>query len=129
MTGPVVHWEIGAQDAARLRRFYSDLFGWRITGDEEYGLVEREDGGIGGGIMQTSAGTPGYVTVYIGVDDLAAAIDRAIELGGTQIVEPRPISGFGSFAMIADPEGHTIGLMAETPTPPDPSTTSEVQSS
>ena len=33
MARPVVHWEIGAQDAVRLRRFYAALFDWEFTGD------------------------------------------------------------------------------------------------
>jgi len=38
MTHPVVHWEIGANDAAKLNDFYSKLFGWTIdTGMPGYG--------------------------------------------------------------------------------------------
>ena len=42
MTQPVVHWEIGARDAAKLRRFYAALFDWEITGDaDRFEATER----------------------------------------------------------------------------------------
>jgi len=115
MARPVVHWEIGAQDAVRLRRFYAALFDWELTGDPDYGLVAPSDGGIGGGILQTRQGMPSYVSFYVGVDDLEAVLERAASLGGRTLVAPMPIQGIGSFAMFSDPEGNAIGIMAETP--------------
>ena len=91
MTQPVVHWEIGARDAAKLRRFYAALFDWEITGDADYGLVAPADGGIGGGILQTRQGMPSYVTFYVGVHDLDASLERAASLGGRTLVTPMPI--------------------------------------
>lgn len=119
MTQPVVHWEIGARDAAKLRRFYAALFDWEITGDADYGLVAPADGGIGGGILQTRQGMPSYVTLYVGVDDLEASLERAASLGGRTLVTPMPIQGIGAFAMFSDPEGNAIGIMAESPDQPD----------
>lgn len=115
MARPVVHWEIGARDAAALRRFYAALFDWDITGDADYGLIAPADGGIGGGIMQTRQGMPPYLTLYVGVDDLEASLERAASLGGRTLVIPTPITGIGAFAMFSDPEGNTIGLMKEAP--------------
>jgi len=44
MTGAVVHFEITGTDGAKLRSFYSDLFGWKINADNPmgYGIVESE---------------------------------------------------------------------------------------
>ena len=119
MARPVIHWEIGARDAAELRRFYAALFDWDITGDAEYGLVSPVDGGIGGGILQTSQDMPSYVTFYVGVDDMESVLARAADLGGTALVTPTPIPGIGAFAMFSDPEGNVIGLMTEAPDQPD----------
>jgi len=118
MARPVIHWEIGASDAAELRRFYAALFDWDITGDAEYGLVSPVDGGIGGGILQTHQGMPSYMTFYVGVDDLEAALARAADLGGTTLVTPTSIPGIGAFAMFSDPEGNVIGIMTESPDQP-----------
>lgn len=112
MTHPVVHWEIGGQDAKRLRAFYAEMFGWRIDEqDPEYGLVETGDG-VGGGIMQTPPDMPPYVTIYVQVPDLDAALRRAAELGGRPVKEPTPIENVGAFALFQDPEGNLIGLLA-----------------
>ena len=118
MARPVIHWEIGGRDAAKLRRFYAALFDWQITGDAEYGLVSPSDGGIGGGILQTREGMPSYVAFYVGVDDLEETLGHAASLGGSTIVPPTAIPGIGAFAMVADPEGNVIGLMTELPGQP-----------
>jgi hypothetical protein len=56
---------------------------------------------------------PPYLTFYVAVDDLAAALVKAESLGGKTIVPPTPIPNVGAFAMFEDPEGHMIGLMKE----------------
>lgn len=113
MGRPVVHFEIGSRDAARGRRFYSELFDWDIEMDRQgYGLVKPQDGeGIGGGIMTTPPGVPPYVTVYVEVDDLEKTLEWAEMLGGHKVTPPMPIPGVGSFAMLADPDGNVIGLL------------------
>jgi len=115
MASPVVHWEIGGRDAAKLEAFYSKLFGWNInTENPEYGMVDPgSDGGIGGGIMQAHGDVPPYVTIYVHVEDLAASLAKAGELGGVTIKPPEPIPGVGSFALFQDPEGNVIGLLSD----------------
>jgi len=113
MDHPVVHWEIGAKDANALQGFYAELFNWKVdTGNPQYAMVNTGgSGGINGGIMQTKEGMPSWVTFYVHVDDLQAYLDRAARLGGKMVVPPTPIPDVGAFAMFADPEGHTIGLL------------------
>lgn len=116
MTNAVVHFEIGAQDAAKIRRFYTELFGWEFdTSDPGYGVVDDTDGGIGGGIMQIRENIPPYVTFYVATDDLSETLTRAEELGGARVLGPRPIPNVGEFAMFEDPEGHLIGLIKTEP--------------
>lgn len=114
MPQPVVHFEIAGADGERLRTFYRELFGWRPEpGGPGYWLVGAEDGGIGGGLMETANAMPNYVTVYVQVADLQASIARATELGGTVVVRPTVIPGVGRFAMFNDPEGNLIGMIAD----------------
>jgi hypothetical protein len=111
MTHPVVHWEIGGRDVDALRRFYGDLFGWKIDPvDPEYGLVETGDG-MGGGIMRSRPGVPPHVTIYVEVDDIRSALDRVDELGGIPLSGPLPIENVGDFGLVRDPEGNIIGLL------------------
>jgi len=119
MGQPVVHFEIMGTDAKALRAFYSGLFDWRVDTDNpmDYGMVDREsnvnaDGvGIGGGIGAMPGGEQGYVTVYIEVPDVEAALAKAESLGGTRLMGPeQPMEGL-EIGLFADPEGHPVGVV------------------
>ena len=119
MGQPVVHFEIMGTDLGKLRSFYSGLFGWEIDADNpmNYGMVDREgnvtpDGiGIGGGIGEMPDGAPGYVTVYIEVPDVEAALAKAESLGGSRLMGPQqPMDGL-VIGLFADPEGHPVGVV------------------
>jgi predicted enzyme related to lactoylglutathione lyase len=116
MGNPVVFFEVLGKDGKKLRRFYSDLFGWafnEIGGDEaafDYGLVAAEEQGIEGGVGTTPEGSPGHVTFYVGTDDVAESLERARSLGGSALMPPMELPGGGTIGLFTDPEGHTIGL-------------------
>lgn len=119
MGQPVVHFEVIGKDAAALRTFYSDLFGWQIHADNpmNYGIVDREENlspegfGIGGGIGQGPDGYDGHVTFYIGVPDVEAALAKAESLGGTRTMGPDKVPDGPEIGLFTDPEGHTIGVV------------------
>ncbi len=114
MNNPVVWFEVVGKDGSTLRRFYSDLFGWKIegaTGDMDYGLVAPAKSGIGGGVGQSSDGGGGHVTFFVEVDDPAAYLAEAEKLGGKTVVPPTEIPSYNlTFAYFTDPQGHLIGL-------------------
>ena len=117
MGNPVVHFEIAGPDGPALMQFYRDLFGWNVqTQGEEmgnYGLVQTNEGGIGGGILETTEDMPVgiYVTFYIQVDDLHTALDKLSGMGGATVMPPIEIApGMGSIATFTDPVHNTIGL-------------------
>ena len=123
MGDPVVHFEVVGQDGPALQSFYSELFGWKISGDNpmNYGMVGREDNvnaegiGIGGGVGQGPPGYPGHVTFYVEVPDVEAALTRAESLGGTRMMGPEePMEGL-VVGMFNDPEGHSIGVVKANP--------------
>lgn len=113
MAHPVVHWEIGGRSGDKLQAFYGDLFDWSVedTGQDYWLVAPAGEGGIGGGIMQVVGEIPPYVTIYVRVEDLGAALSRAEELGGRTVKPPTPITGMGSFALLEDPEGNVVGLL------------------
>ena len=51
-----------------------------------------------------------YTMFYVEVEDVQAALDKAVELGGKTLVKPIAIPT-GTFAWLADPEGNMIGLL------------------
>jgi predicted enzyme related to lactoylglutathione lyase len=119
MGQPVVHFEVVGKDAERLRRYYSELFGWTIDADNPmgYGLVAREgnlnvDGiGIGGGISAGTEGYEGHVTFYVEVPDVEDALKRAESLGGTRLMGPEKVMDVVELGLFTDPEGHMIGVV------------------
>jgi predicted enzyme related to lactoylglutathione lyase len=119
MGNPVVHFEVVGKDGAALRSFYSQVFGWNLSpeNDVEYAMVPREENtnpdgiGIGGGVGQAPEGSPGHLTFYVEVPDVEASLAQAEGLGGTRIMGPEePMEGL-QIGMFTDPEGHTIGLV------------------
>jgi len=111
---PVVWFEVVGKDGPALQRFYGKLFNWQISdaGDGSgYGLVQGAEKGIGGGVGPSPDGGPGHVSFYVEVDDPAAYLKRAEQLGGAVVLPPTEIPQFHlTFAMFTDPEGHLIGL-------------------
>jgi predicted enzyme related to lactoylglutathione lyase len=49
------------------------------------------------------------VTFFVGVQDMAAAVADTVRLGGRVVQEPVTVPGV-TFALIADPQGHVVGL-------------------
>lgn len=119
MAHPVTHFEVNARDAKAARKFYGELFGWKIDLDEPsgYGMANAKgttNSGINGGIAPSRSGE-GYVTFYVETSDLAKTLAKAEQLGGRTVMPPMEMGGV-SFALFADPEGLVIGL-AQTAAP------------
>ena len=112
MANPVVHFEIMGRDAAKTQQYYRELFGWEINADNpmQYGVIAPGDGGIGGGIGSTPMGQP-IVTVYVQVADPQAALDRAVELGGQQVMPVTDVPGMVTLALFSDPDGNVVGIV------------------
>jgi predicted enzyme related to lactoylglutathione lyase len=113
MAQPVVHFEIVAPDGEKLQKFYAQAFDWKVDADNphNYGMVAAaDDRSIGGGIS-AGQGDESYVTVYIEVDDLQAALDKVKDEGGDVVMEPMEIPGAVTMAQFKDPAGNLIGLV------------------
>ena len=119
MGQPVVHFEIIAKDAEKLRGYYSKLFGWEIDSDNpmNYGIVQREqnvsaDGiGIGGGIGAGPEGYEGHVTFYIEVPDVEDALAKAERLGGSRMMGPEKVMDQIEIGLFRDPEDRVVGVV------------------
>lgn len=124
MGRPIMHFEIASPNLERAAAFYQELFDWDVGVEQMdgYRLVETTDDSIGGGLLRTPEGVSPYITIYVGIEDLAETLKRAEELGGKTVVEPMPIPGAGMFAMFQDPDGVMLGLFEETPEPGESNT-------
>ncbi len=109
MTHPVVHFEIGCRDSAKTQEFYKKLFDWKIEAMGPAAMIAAEAGGITGHITALGHEPQHYTIFYVGVDDVAAYLEKAKGLGAKTLVPPVDIPT-GTFAWMQDPEGNTVGL-------------------
>lgn len=113
---PAVMFEIIGRDQRALQKFYSHVFGWQYQeGSSGFAYVHFPVRTLPllGGIGQANPDIPGFDpgrNFYLLVDDLEAAIGRALAAGGTRYMEPASADGY-TFAMIRDPEGNPVGLI------------------
>ncbi len=56
-------------------------------------------------------GATAFWTIYFGVDDTDAALERIVELGG-KVTQPAKDTPWGRLAQAADPTGTAFKLMA-----------------
>ena len=114
MSAPVVHFEIMGGKGNELEKFYGELFGWKINSDNpmKYGIIDTGAGpqGINGGVGPAHDGNT-RVSIYVQVDSLQAALDRAERLGGKTVLAPTEVPGGPRLAMFADPAGNITGLL------------------
>jgi uncharacterized protein len=108
---PVVHFEIGCRDRNKSGDYYSQLFGWNITAAGPAHNINTGSGeGIQGHLTSLGHEPEHYTIFYVEVEDVQAALSKAVELGGKRLVGPIKIPT-GAFAWFMDPDGNTIGLI------------------
>jgi predicted enzyme related to lactoylglutathione lyase len=122
MDHTIVHFEIPADDVEKLRKFYSELFGWKIEkmpGPVEYwgiatvpvnekGMPQRP--GVNGGMMKRQ--NPEHKPVnYIAVESVDEYVKKIEALGGRVIVPKMEVPGIGWWALALDPEGNQFAIM------------------
>jgi uncharacterized protein len=97
--------------------FYRDVFKWNThtfsdTPEFRYTTLRAGDDDLAG-IQNMPEGTPSAWTIYFGVDDTDAALERVAELGG-KVLQPAEDTPYGRLAQAADPTGTAFKLMAST---------------
>ena len=117
MPNPVIHFEIESTDPPATRKFFSDVFGWKMDymPEIDYAIADTqsEGAGINGGIGPAQGEHGSYVTFYIAVDDLQAHLDKAVAAGGEVIMPVTKIPNAVSIAMFSDPAGAVVGLVLD----------------
>ena len=117
--GQITHIEFPADDTARARRFYSELFGWEFREIEGFdGYFMFNTGGadaIGGAVGERGKAAPENVRLYVEADSIDALLPRVPGLGGTLVTEKTEIPGQGWYAVVKDPEGNEFGLYEGLP--------------
>ncbi|MCW3992844.1 MAG: VOC family protein [Candidatus Bathyarchaeota archaeon] len=117
----IVHFDIPADDVEKLRRFYTDLFGWKIEkmpGPMDYWTIETVPvdenmmpirPGVNGGMMKREAPEQKLV-IYISVESVDEYGEKIEALGGEVVVPKQEVPGIGWWALALDPEGNTFAI-------------------
>jgi predicted enzyme related to lactoylglutathione lyase len=112
MAHPIVHAEIRSADPDATRTFFGEVFGWTYPQEGDlpgYTFVDTGDPNALYTAIGPLQGGTDLVTVFVGVDDMAASLAKATAHGGRVVQEPQQVPGV-TFALIADPQGHIVGL-------------------
>jgi uncharacterized protein len=133
---PVVHFEMGYNDQARMVKFYETVFGWKTnimgpdmgnyvvahtTETDENGMVQTK-GAINGGFYQKTDDPQSQApSVVVSVDDVQAAMKAVVAAGGKILggmaangehsMEPQMIPGVGLWISAMDTEGNRFSIL------------------
>jgi predicted enzyme related to lactoylglutathione lyase len=133
---PVVHFEMGYNDRARMIKFYESVFGWKAqqmgadmgnyvvaqtTETDEDGMVQTK-GAINGGFYQKTDSPESHApSVVVSVPDVQAAMKAVASAGGKILgsmdekgnhsLEPQMIPGVGLWISAMDTEDNRFSIL------------------
>ena len=118
----VVHFEIPADNIDRAKKFYGELFGWKIEKypglPMDYWMIttDRQEGGMGvdGGMLQRQQPEQ-HITIYIDVPSVDAYLGKVTGMGGQVVFPKTAVPGMGYFAVCLDTENNGFGLWENDP--------------
>ena len=110
----IVWFEIPADDAARARKFYSALFGWKIKlfpRMKDYWHIDTggADTTLDGGMMVRKDPRQPIVN-YVSVPSVTRAMAKVEKLGGKVIVPKTAVPQMGYFAVCMDTEKNVFAV-------------------
>ena len=111
--------ELYTHDTAAAGTFYTSLFGWEAQevpgpGGMPYNLFTSGGAPAAGmlAIQPIWGEVPPNWTVYFGVENLDAALERAQAMGGKMQIQPMSIPNVGRLTLITDPQ-HVYVMLIE----------------
>lgn len=137
---PVVHFEMGYFDRERMKKFYSNAFGWNMqqygedmgnyvvaqTAETDKDGMVKTPGAINGGFY-AKTDNPGShpPSIVISVDDINTAIEAVKKAGGkimggmtpdgNRTMEPTMIPGVGLWISAQDTEDNRFSILQPNP--------------
>jgi predicted enzyme related to lactoylglutathione lyase len=112
--------DLSTPDTASATRFYSGLFGWKLTAGEKdtsgYLHIQNGETFIGGvpPAAHRDPSAPPHWLAYFYVADCDAVVNKAKSLGAAVYLEPMSMENVGRFSVLADPQGAVFAVFQET---------------
>jgi len=112
MGNPFVHVELQTQDLGKAKKFYQELFSWKLQDIPEMGytMIQAAEGPGGGMMKNPVQGAPSQWLAYVRVDNVTASTKKAKSLGAKVVKDVTEVPGHGWFSVILDPAGAAVGL-------------------
>jgi len=114
--------DLNTPDRARAGDFYSSLFGWQITKEDEdpshdYWHIKNGEEFIGGLPPAThrDPNAPAHWLAYFLVSDCDASAAKAQQLGAATCMPPTNMENVGHMAILADPQGAVFAIFQPAP--------------
>ncbi len=114
--------DLSTPDPQRAGKFYSDLFGWQIMGDDEdpehnYLHIKNGEHFIGGipPVKHRQPNTPPHWLAYFNASNCDAVAGKAKTLGAKLYLPPMTMENVGRFAVLADPQGAVFAIFQHMP--------------
>jgi predicted enzyme related to lactoylglutathione lyase len=120
MRNEVAHFSVNADDVARARRFYTEVFGWAFEswGPPEFFLIKTQSKAgpaVQGALQKRREIVKGRPMVgfecTIAVDDIDRTLAAVTKNGGTVVMPKTTITGVGTLFFFQDTEGNIAGAM------------------
>jgi predicted enzyme related to lactoylglutathione lyase len=126
MDHTIIHFEIPAIDVEKLKKFYEQVFGWRIEqypGPVDYWLIQTvpvdDNGmllrpGVNGGMFKKQQPELKPIN-YFAVEDINDYLTKIQKLGGKIVSPKQEVPSVGWVAAAVDPEGNQFALIQPLP--------------
>jgi predicted enzyme related to lactoylglutathione lyase len=122
MDHTLIHFEIPANNVEKLKRFYEEVFGWKITqasGPIEYWAIQTVPAdpngklirpGVNGGMYKKEVPESKPVN-YFAVESITDFLEKIEKLGGKVTQPKQEVPEIGWIAAAEDPEGNLFALI------------------
>ena len=118
MPAPIVYFDIAGPDVKGLADFYNAVFGWSTAGgvpfpDAPYLQPLPVASPLPAGLRKADApdDPQGRKIMYIGVDDVTAALAKVTAHGGSVVAPRFEVKGVAVLGLFKDPAGNLMGLV------------------
>jgi predicted enzyme related to lactoylglutathione lyase len=122
MDHTIVHFEIPAIDLDKLKRFYEEIFGWKIMqapSPLDYWVIQTVPIDINGaplrqgvnGGMYTKTQAEAKPINYFAVESISDYLAKIVKLGGKVVSPKQEVPNGGWVAAAEDPEGNQFALI------------------
>ncbi len=122
MDHTLIHFEIPANNVEKLKRFYEEVFGWKIiqaSGPIEYWVIQTVPVDPNGMLMRSGVNGGMYKKLvpenkpinYFSVESISDFLAKIEKLGGKVTQPKQEVPEIGWIAAAEDPEGNLFALI------------------